>query len=211
MSTYYVDNPSTGGQYYFNANNTTTSQSNRTYNSSGYPTSSYSSNRIDNSYQLPQQYQSVAGFNRNTTQQHYQTPRSPAPQVRATVRVVGSQEQYQLPNSPQPIQVSPQQHHFQFDSRQQPGHPTGPAVVYQTPGAAQFTHRNVDLWTEGPSQGQDHYVQVCNQFNHRIHISLSLYRHNEYQFDLFLLVLLNNRIQFLLNGIKIIYSNTIVN
>jgi hypothetical protein len=84
-------------------------------------------------------------------------------------------------------------------------------VVYQTPGAAQFTHRNVDLWTEGPSQGQDHYVQVCNQFNHRIHISLSLYRHNEYQFDLFLLVLLNNRIQFLLNGIKIIYSNTIVN
>jgi hypothetical protein len=162
MSTYYVDNASSGNQYYFNAN---TSQSNRTYSSSGYsnyPTNSYSSNRIDNSYQLPQQFQSVAGFNRNTTQQRYQTPRSPAPapQVRATVRVVGSQDQYNLPSSSQPIQISPQQHHFQFDSRQQSGHPTGPAVVYQTPGAAQFTHRNVDLWTEGPSQGQDHHVQV---------------------------------------------------
>jgi hypothetical protein len=208
MSTYYVDNPSSSNQYYFNANNAATSQSTRTYSSSGY--SNYPTNQIDNSYQVPQQYQSVAGFNRNTTQQRYQTPQSPAPQVRATVRVVGSQDQYNLPSSSQPVQVSPQQHHFQFDSRQRPGLPTGPAVVYQTPGAAQFTHRNVDLWTEGPSQGQDHYVQVCNQCNYRLHIFF-IHRHNEYQFDLFQLVLLNNRIQFLLNDLKIIYNNTTVN
>ena len=103
----------------------------------------------------------MAGFNRQTTtQQRYQTPQSPAPQVRASVRIAGSQDQYQLSNSAQPVRITPQQHHFQFDNRQHPGQPTGPAVVYQTPGAAQYTHRNVDLWTEGPSQGQDHYVQV---------------------------------------------------
>jgi hypothetical protein len=208
MSTHYTENASSGSQYYFNANNTsTTSQSYQPYGSSGYstyPTSisgSRSPNqqiRIDNSYQTPQNYQSVAGFNRNVTQQRYQTPQSPSPQVRASVRIAGSQDQYSLPNSSQPIQispqqqqhqyslhnssqpihvstqqpqyslhtsshpiqVSPQQHHFQFDSHQQPGHATGPAVVYQTPGAAQFTHRNVDLWTEGQSQGPDHHVQV---------------------------------------------------
>lgn len=189
MSTHYIENASSGSQYYFNANNTsTTSQSYQPYGSSGYstyPTSisgSRSPNqqiRIDNSYQTPQNYQSVAGFNRNVAQQRYQTPQSPTPQVRASVRIVGSQDQYSLPNSSQPIQispqqqpqyslhtsshpiqVSPQQHHFQFDSHQQPGHATGPAVVYQTPGAAQFTHRNVDLWTEGQSQGPDHHVQV---------------------------------------------------
>lgn len=172
MSTHYIDNV-TSSPYYFNANNATTSQSSRTYSSSGYSNypvgglaGSYlssQSNRIDNSYnnQFPQQYQSVAGFNRHTTtQQRYQTPQSPAPQVRASVRIVGSQDQYQLPSSSQPVRISPQQHHFQFDNRQQPGHATGPAVVYQTPGAAQYTHRNVDLWTEGPSQGQDHFVQV---------------------------------------------------
>lgn len=168
MATHYIDNMSSS-PYYFNANNATTSQSNRTYSSSGYssyPTGgglagsylSSQSNRYENS--SPQQYQSVAGFNRNTTQQRYQTPQSPAPQVRASVRIVGSQDQYSLPNNAQPVRISPQQHHFQFDSRQQPGHATGPAVVYQTPGAAQYTHHNVDLWTEGPSQGQDHYAQV---------------------------------------------------
>jgi len=164
-----MDNRDSGNQYYFNSNSAATNQSNRTYSSSGYsnyPTSlpsSYSPNqqiRMDNSYQLPQQYQSVGGFNRNTTQQRYQSPQSPAPQVRASVRVVGSQEQYPLPTSSQRTQSSPQQQHFQFDARQQPGHPSGPAVVYQTPGAAQFTHRNVDLWTEGSSQGQDHHVQA---------------------------------------------------
>lgn len=173
MSAHYIENASSGSQYYFNSSNatSTTSQSYQPYGSSGYstyPTSlsgSRSPNqqiRIENSYQSPQQYQSVAGFNRNVTQQRYQTPQSPTPQVRASVRIVGSQDQYSLPNTSQTIQVSPQQHHFQFDNRQRAGQPTGPAVVYQTPGAAQFTHRNVDLWTEGASQGpsQDHYVQV---------------------------------------------------
>lgn len=104
-------------------------------------------------------YQSTAGFNRHQ-------PYSPSPQVRASVRVIGSQDQYPLTNSPHLVQISPQQHHFQFDSRQQSGRPTGPAVVYQTPGAAQFTHRNVDLWTEGsspnyqPPPPQDHFVHA---------------------------------------------------
>jgi hypothetical protein len=178
MSTHYMDNASSGSQYYFNSSNATTSQSQRTYSSptqsnfgstGGYTThpvnvsGSYSPNqqiRIENSYHAPQQYQSVAGFNKNVTQQHYQSPQSPTPQVRASVRVVGSQEQYNLSSS-QPTQVSPQQHHFQFDSHQQPGRPTGPAVVYQTPGASQYTHHNVDLWTENPSQhSQDHHAHV---------------------------------------------------
>jgi len=167
MSTHYIENASSGSQYYFNT--TTSPQSYQPYGSSGYSTypssilGTHSPNqqiRIDNSYQTPQQYQSVAGFNKNVTQQHYQSPHSPSPHLRATARAISSQDQYHLQRSPQPIQVSPQQHHFQFDSRQQAGHPTGPAVVYQTPGAAQFTHRNVDLWTENPSQGQDHHVQV---------------------------------------------------
>lgn len=173
MATHYIDHMSSS-PYYFNANNATTSQSNRTYSSSGYssyPTNSgglagsYLSSQSNRYDQSPgQQYQSVAGFNRNTTQQRYQTPQSPAPQVRASVRIVGSQDQYSLPNNAQPVRISPQQHHFQFDSQQQPGRPTGPAVVYQTPGAAQYTHHNVDLWTEGPSQGQDHHVQVKDSF-----------------------------------------------
>lgn len=109
-------------------------------------------------------YQSTAGFNRHQ-------PYSPSPQVRASVRVIGSQDQYPLTNSPHLVQISPQQHHFQFDSRQQSGRPTGPAVVYQTPGAAQFTHRNVDLWTEGsspnyqPPPPQDHFVHVEEKTN----------------------------------------------
>jgi len=165
MSTHYIENASSGSQYYFNAN-TTTSQPFGSSGYSNYPSSisgSRSPNqqiRLDNTYQLPQQYQSVAGFNKNVTQQQYRSPQSPAPQVRASVRVVGSQDQYPLPSSSHSIQISPQQHHFQFDSRQQPGHPTSLPVVYQTPGAAQFTHHNVDLWTENPSQRQDHYAQV---------------------------------------------------
>lgn len=219
MATHYIDNMSSS-PYYFNANNATTSQSNRTYSSSGYssyPTGgglagsylSSQSNRYENS--SPQQYQSVAGFNRNTTQQRYQTPQSPAPQVRASVRIVGSQDQYSLPNNAQPVRISPQQHHFQFDSRQQPGRATGPAVVYQTPGAAQYTHHNVDLWTEGPSQGQDHYAQVKRFIDPFILYFTCSSRPNVFQFVLFLQVHLNNLIQFLLNGLKIIYNNTTVN
>jgi hypothetical protein len=173
MATHYIDNASSGSQYYFNANNaTTTSQSYQNYTSpktisdySNYPGARSPQQQIrverntynqDDLYQLPQQHQSKAGFNKNVSQQYYQPPQSPVHQVRATVRSVGNQEQHHS----QPTQVSPQQHHFQFDSRQQPGHATGPAVVYQTPGAAQFTHHNVDLWTENPSQGRDHLVQV---------------------------------------------------
>ncbi|CAF3739244.1 unnamed protein product [Rotaria sp. Silwood1] len=169
MATHYIDNASSGSQYYFNTNNATTSQSSRNYSSpvgnySSYPVGiSSSSNqqiRYDDSYHTPQQYQSVGGFNKNLTQHHYQTSQSLTPQVRATARAVNNQDLYQLQRSPQPTSVSPQHHHFQFDNRQQPGHPTGPAVVYQTPGAAQYTHHNVDLWTEGPTQVHDHLAQA---------------------------------------------------
>jgi hypothetical protein len=131
---------------------------------SAYPVSvSSTSNqqiRLDDSYHAPQQYQSVAGFNKTVTQHQYQTPQPSTPQTRATVRAVTNQERYNVQQSPHATLVSPQHHNFQFDNRQQPGHPTGTPVVYQTPGAAQFTHHNVDLWTEGPSQGQDQYAQA---------------------------------------------------
>lgn len=174
MATYYVDNGSSGNQYYFDSGSaTTSSQSYRAQPSpvhnSSYPTghlvstrSPYQSIRVeqqsafglDDPYRLPQQHQSVAGFSRTVTQQYHQP--APPPQVRARMRSVGNQESY----SSQPLQASPQQHHFQFDSHRQPGHPTGSPVVYQTPGAAQFTHRNVDLWTEDTSRGRDQIVQV---------------------------------------------------
>ncbi|CAF0988713.1 unnamed protein product [Adineta ricciae] len=173
MSAQYFNGTSGANQYYFNSSNTTTSQSNQNYTSSATPSygsptySSYpvshSSNqqiRLNDSYQTPQSYQSTGGFGRSINQQQYQSAQSPPPQVRASVRVLGSQDTYQLQSSPQRTQISPQQHHFQFDSHQQPGRPTGPAVVYQTPGAAQFTHHNVDLWTENASRSPDYYVQA---------------------------------------------------
>ncbi|CAF1176500.1 unnamed protein product [Adineta steineri] len=177
MSTHYIGSTNSGNQYSYNSSNATTTQSYQNYNSnatsalgspgySSYPinaSNSRSSNqqiRLNDSYHSPQSYQSTGGFDRNTTQ-YYQSPQpSSTPQVRASVRVLGSQDAYQLQSSPHITQASPQQHHFQFDSRQQPGRSTGPAVVYQTPGAAQYTHHNVDLWTEGPSQSTDHYVQA---------------------------------------------------
>ncbi|CAF4353640.1 unnamed protein product [Rotaria sp. Silwood2] len=170
MATHYIENASSGSQYYFNTNNdATTSQPYRNYSSpvgtySAYPVgiSSSSNQQIhyDDSYHAPQQYQSVGGFNKNVTEHHYQTSQSLTPQVRATVRAVNNQDLYNLPRSPQPTSASPQHHHFQFDNRQQPGHPTGSPVVYQTPGAAQYTHHNVDLWTESPTQGHDHHAQA---------------------------------------------------
>lgn len=164
MSTYYIENGSSGHPYYFNNNATTSHSNSQTYRSYGSPVT-FSTNFAvpaasshHDPYGYPPQHQSVAGFSKTTTQQYYASP-SPPPQVRARVRSVGQQEQYHS------MQASPQQHHFQFDPRQQPGHPSGAAVVYQTPGAAQFTHRNVDLWTEGPGGAggnRDHYVQVGN-------------------------------------------------
>ena len=161
MSTYYVENGSSGNPYYFDNNAATSHGSNQTFRTYGSPvtfstnfaTPSISSSRHD-PYGYPPQHQSVAGFSKTTTHQYYASP-SPPPQARARIRSVGQQEQHHS------IQAAPQQHHFQFDSRRQPGHPTGVPVVYQTPGAAQFTHRNVDLWTEGSGGGnRDHHVQV---------------------------------------------------
>lgn len=163
MATYYTQQGSSGNQHYFNQNMSMTSQSYRSQaspinGSTAYTTTEYSAYPTDYIVNSNSPYQSVAGFSRNVTH-HQSSLVAPPPQVRARIRSVGHQEQYG--SSTQPIQVSPQHHHFQFDNHQQSGHPTGPPVVYQTPGAAQFTHRNVDLWTDtSPSRGVDHYVQV---------------------------------------------------
>lgn len=181
MGTYYVDNGSSGSQYYFNQNTTNNTQSYRnqaspvtfstTFDASGYssyPTSHLSPSRSayqtirvaqDDSYRLPEQHQSVAGFNKNTTTHHYyQTSSLPTSQPRARVLSVGHQDSSR--STHQPVYVAPQQLHIQYDPHQQTGHSTAAPVVYQTPGASQFTHRNVDLWTESPNRGADHYVQV---------------------------------------------------
>ncbi|CAF0971938.1 unnamed protein product [Rotaria sordida] len=168
MATHYIENASSGGQYYFDTSKATTSQSHRNLSSPvgtytvypiGISSSSNQQIRYDDLHNTSQQYQSVGGFNKDVTQHQYQTSQLSTPQIRATARAVNNQDLYRLQRSPQPIQVAPQQHHFQFDTRQQAGHPTGPAVVYQTPGAAQYTHHNVDLWTEGSSQDLDHHAQ----------------------------------------------------
>jgi hypothetical protein len=140
----------------------------------------------DDSYQLPQQHQSVAGFSKTASQQPYQSSPSSAPQVRATVRAVHSQEQqhassgqYQqqqhqqphqrpqqaYPNiehqsSPQPSQISPQQQQYQYDSRQQSGQQTGVSGYYQSPGSAQYPHHELDQRTESPSRSRDQHGQV---------------------------------------------------
>ncbi|CAM2698645.1 unnamed protein product [Rotaria socialis] len=176
MATHYIENASSGNQYYFNTNNaTTSSQPYQTYSSpvrSSYNSSTYSAYPISisgasnqqihltDSHQVPQNYLSVGGFNKGVTQHHYHTAQSATPQTRTTARAISNQDRYHLQGSPQVIQVSPQQNHFQYDTQQRAGHPTGPPVVYQTPGAAQFTHHNVDLWTENPSQTHDQHVQA---------------------------------------------------
>jgi hypothetical protein len=148
----------------------------------------------DDSYQLPQQHQSVAGFNKSVTQQQYPSSPSPVPQVRATVRSVHSQEQqhassvqyqhqqqpqqrqhqqqgfvnYEQQGSQQPSQVSPQQHQYQYDPRQQQHHQQGQSTVgsafYQTPGSAQYGHHDLEQRTESPSRGRDQHAQVCTHF-----------------------------------------------
>jgi hypothetical protein len=185
MATHHIENGSSGNQYYFDANSNTTSQAqrstqDRTYSSPVTTTTVGSSEfspyaagvqgvrfqqqqtRSDRntynegeSHQLPQQHQSVAGFNKSVSQQQYQSSSSPVPQVKATVRSVNSQEQqyaastqhqqqpqrppqqqtyanYEQQGSPQPTQILPQQQ-YQNDPRQQPGQPTGVPSYYHTP------------------------------------------------------------------------------
>lgn len=179
MSTYYVDSGSSGSQYYFNQNMSTNSHNYRSQASpvpcstmfskseySSYPTghltsprSTYQTIRVeqDDPYRLPAQHQSVGGFNKNTTHQYYQTVSAPPPQVRARVRSAGHHDHSSSSNPS--MQAEPQHLHIQYDHNQV-GNPSATPVVYQTPGAAQFTHRNVDLWTESQNRGGDHYVQA---------------------------------------------------
>jgi hypothetical protein len=138
----------------------------------------------DDPYQLPQQHQSVAGFNKTTSQQQYQSPPSSAPQVRATVRTVNSQEQqqhvssgqyqqqqppqrpqqaypnYEQQGAAQPSQISPQQQQYQYDPRQQAGQQPGGSGYYQSPGSAQYPHHELDQRTESPARGRDQHGQV---------------------------------------------------
>jgi hypothetical protein len=203
MATHYIENGSTGNQYYFDANTNASSQVQRSTQDRAYASpitatttihpSEYSPypagvsgahtqqqqirsdrniHNEDDPYQLPQQHQSVAGFNKNVSQQQYQSSPSSAPQVRATVRSVNSQEQqqqrqqqqafisYEHQGSSQPSQISPQQHQHQYDSRQQLGQSTNVPSYYQTPGSAQHAHHEQDQRTESPSRGRDQHVQV---------------------------------------------------
>ncbi|CAM4896369.1 unnamed protein product [Rotaria socialis] len=144
-------------------------------------------------YQIPQQHQSVAGFNKSVSQQQYQSSSSPVPQVKATVRTISSPEpqhassvQYQQQQQPQPTQqrqppqqqayenyeqqgspqssrVLTQHQQHQYDSRQQLGQSTGVSAFYQAPSSAQYTHHDVDQRTESPSRGRDPNVQVSVQ------------------------------------------------
>ena len=203
MATHHIENGSSGNQYYFDANNASSvspgqrSGQDRVYATSGTTAISteYSpyaagvsgvrsqqqhiqSDRNlyheDNSSQLPQQHQSVAGFSKTTSQQQYQSSSSPVPQVRATVRAVTSQDQQQYQQRPQqshsnydqqassqPSYVSSQQpqqqQQYQYDSRQQ--HTNVPGY-YQSPGSAQYSNQNVDQRTESPTRNRDQYGQV---------------------------------------------------
>jgi hypothetical protein len=142
----------------------------------------------DNSYQLPQQHQSVAGFNKTVSQQQYQSSPSSVPQVRATVRSVTSQEQqkqqqhgssvqyqqqpqpqqrqqqayvnYEQQGLPQSSQISPQQNQYQYDPRQQSGQPTGVSGYYQASGSTQHPQHEFDQRTESPARSRDQHVQV---------------------------------------------------
>ena len=120
----------------------------------------------DNSHQIPQQHQSVAGFSKTTPQQPYQSSSSPAPQVRATVRSVTSQEQQQYQQRPQQSyanydqQTSSQQQQHQYDSRQQSGQNTATSGYYQPPSSAQYPQPEVDQRTESPTRNRDQYGQV---------------------------------------------------
>jgi hypothetical protein len=199
MATNYIENGSSGNQYYFDAINNSTSQvqkptQDRSYASpipittsvgpsefTAYPAgvsgvrspnqqirSDQSTYNENDSYQLPQQHQSVAGFSKTVSQQQYQAAPSSAPQVRATVRSVTSQEQqqqqqqayvnYEQQTSSQPSQISPQQH--QYDTRQQAGQPISPSGYYQAPGPAQYLPHELDQRTESPSRSRDPHAQV---------------------------------------------------
>ncbi|CAF2104013.1 unnamed protein product [Rotaria magnacalcarata] len=138
-------------------------------------------------YQISQQHQSVAGFNKSVSQQQYQSSSSPVPQVKATMRTINSPEQqhaspiqyqqqqqsqstrqpqqqiyanYEQQGLPQSSQVLTEHQQHQYDSRQQLGQSTGVSAFYQAPSSAQYTHHDVDQRTESLSRGRDPNVQV---------------------------------------------------
>jgi mediator of RNA polymerase II transcription subunit 25 len=163
MATNYIENGSSGNQYYFDAINNSTSQAqkptqDRSYASpipittsvgpsefTAYPAgvsgvrspnqqirSDQSTYNQNDSYQLPQQHQSVAGFNKTVSQQQYQSSPSSAPQVRATVRSVSSQEQQQQQQQQQYTPSVQHQQQQQPQQRQQQAH-----INYQQQGSPQ--------------------------------------------------------------------------
>lgn len=210
MATHYIENGSGDSQYYFDsASQPQRPVQDRNYPAPGmaaaaappefgaYPTavagvrvqpqqvrSDRPMGNDEGAYQMPQQHQSVAGFNRSAPQQQpqqYQPAVSPAPQVRATVRTASSQEQqynqpaqYQQQPSPQqrqpqahvqyehqgtsqPTQISPQQQH---NARSQPGPPASPASYQPVPNPAQYSQHDLDQHMDSPSRPRETHVQV---------------------------------------------------
>ncbi|CAF5021060.1 unnamed protein product, partial [Rotaria sp. Silwood1] len=162
MTTYYTEHGSSGSQYYFNPNCSTTSQSYPNYSSSlttarTYGTSDYSTYPVGiSSVHSPRQQIRLDRIIYN----HDDPYQLPVNKIQATIRLVNSQDQYHSQRSTKPIQISPQHQHFQFDSRHQPDRSMNPVIVYQTPGATKYTHRNADTWTANPSQGHDHRIKA---------------------------------------------------
>lgn len=204
MATHYIDNEESSSPYYFDQSTPSVGQSTRTTTTtvttmnpsdySPYSTGSSSSARIqsqqvktkyddDDSYQWTQQqqHQSVAGFNKNVSQQQqYSTSTAAVPQVRATTRQANIQEQqynssnqyhsptssqnrvlqtyttYERSDSPTPAQVTSQYH---FDSRQTAQN-TGSPVYYQSPSSVQHSQHDHDLRTDSPTRVRDQHGQV---------------------------------------------------
>ncbi|CAF1012285.1 unnamed protein product [Rotaria sordida] len=99
----------------------------------------------NDSYQLPQQHQSVAGFNKSAPQQQYQQPPPSSHQIKATVRTVSSQEQQQQQHGssvqyqPQQQQISPQQQQISPQQQQ-----ISPQQQQISPQRQQQAHANYE-------------------------------------------------------------------
>lgn len=123
----------------------------------------------ENSYQLPQQHQSVAGFNKSVSQQQYQSSPSSAPQVRATVRSVTSQEQQQQQQqhgSSAQYQQQPQQQYVSgAQYQQQPQQQYGSSAQYQQPQQQQYG--SSAQYQQPQQQPQQRQQQVHVNYEHQ--------------------------------------------
>ena len=194
MATHYIENGAGGSQYYFDANSTAASQTQRSGQDRSHPAAvtapgavgsseyspypagvagarsqpqpqpqpqSRSPYHEDDGQQWAQQHQSVAGFSKTAPQQQYQSSSpAPAPQVRATVRAIHTQDQQSSPaaRSPQSYATyeqlnspssTPQASQYYHDPRQQ----SNPSSNYYQPSTS-------DQRTDSPTRGREQHVQV---------------------------------------------------